>query len=535
MMESTLGRNLTEAAIRSELALILSNPELKRKTTLAKFLKFIVDESLAGRAHEIKGFTIATQVLGKTDRFDAVKDPTVRVLAGKLRAALDHYYLVFGARDPVQIEVPKGTYVPVFHDRSGQTVGLPSGLPSAQEAPPEALGLGIAVGSLRNLSGDPDTERLAEGLREELVAELFRYRNFPVVPCHSMTTHRNTTISARRFGRELNVRFVLEGSVRREGDCLKVAFALIDAKTGIQIWGERYRRDLGEGGLILLQEEIAAEAAGKLGDYYGVMTQQLTGEALETTREATKRQEAFVRMREYTFALTKETFAATLETLKQVGQRDPNSGMVWAMLANLYADDNTLWFGVHGVPMETALAYARKGAYLEPQNQYVRVILAYQHFLLGDRGEFVREADVALALNPNSMTLTAFLGWLMALHGQWDRGLDMLGKGMAASPQHPGWFYMAPCLHQYAGGQYEAAYQHALKIRTPRLLWDPMLRAAALGRLGRSAEARAALEELLDTRPDFPSDARRRIGFFVKAAEHAEGLLEGLKLAGLVI
>ncbi len=110
---------LTDEAIRNELALILSSPELKTKPTIARFLQFIVEQTLAGHAHQIKGFTIATQVLKKNENFDAVKDPTVRILGGRLRASLERYYSTFGREDPIRIDVPKGTYVPVFSHHPG--------------------------------------------------------------------------------------------------------------------------------------------------------------------------------------------------------------------------------------------------------------------------------------------------------------------------------------------------------------------------------------------------------------------------------
>jgi tetratricopeptide (TPR) repeat protein len=280
---------------------------------------------------------------------------------------------------------------------------------------------------------------------------------------------------------------------------------------------------------------VAASIVAKLGDYFGVIPQQLTRESRKITPEALGGYEAFLRMREYSFALTEETFSRALEGLEKVRERTPDSGMVWAMLANLYADNNTLWSGDLDISLERALGCARKGAYLEPQNQYVRAIFAYMHFLVNDRDGFFREAEAALELNPNSLMLTAFLGWMLAVVGEWDRGLHLLERRMTPSLHFPGWFHMAPCLHFYGDGRYEPAYQQALRIQTPRFLWDSLLRAAALGQLGRSAEARRALDELLQLRTDFPTIARRRIGYFAKTDGLIDDILEGLRKAGLKI
>lgn len=526
----------TDRAVREELAAILSSPEFKTKPTLSRFLQFVVEETLAGNAHQIKGFTIATQALKKNENFDAVKDPTVRILGGRLRASLDRYYSTFGREDPVLIEMSKGTYVPVFHRRAVvKAAERSSMLRSERLEVPQPTGPGIAVMPLRNLSGDPDIEQFAEGLTEEMVAELVRYQDFPVVPCHSMGSTKGVRISARELGLDLKVRFLLEGSVRKDGSCIKLAFGLIDATTGIQFWGERYRRDARDGGLITLQEEIAAEVSARIADSYGIISQKLTGESHENSAEHIGPHEAFLRLREYTLALSRENFSAAWQALEHARISDPHSGMVWSMLANLCADDNTLWSGKLKVPMQKALEYARKGAYLEPRNQHVRAIFAYLRFLVGDLGGIYSEAETALVLNPHSLTLTAFLGWLLALAGKWDRGLRLLESGMASNPHYPTWFHMAPFLHLYGDGRFEPAYEQALKIQMPELLWDPLLRAAALGQLGRSAEGRQALDELLDLRPDFPATSRRRIGFFVKGDDRIDGLLEGLIKAGLKI
>ncbi len=526
----------THQAVQEELAAILSSPEFKTKPTLSRFLRFVVEQALAGNAHQIKGFTIAIQALNKSANFDPVKDPSVRILGGRLRASLDRYYANFGREDPVLIEIPKGTYVPAFHRRSVTGAATQSSRPRfGGPGPPRPVNPGIAVMPLRNLSGDPDGERFAEGLTEELVAELVRYQDFSVVPCRSAASTQDVGFSARELGLELNARFLLGGSVRKDGGCVKVAFGLIDATTGIQIWGERYRRDFSDWGLIRIQETIAVEVAARIADSYGIISQKLTYGLHEDSLEDIGPQEAFLRLREYTIALSRETFWAAWEALEHARGRSPNSGMVWSMIANLCADDNALWAGKLKVSMEKTLEHARKGARLEPRNQYVRAILAYLHLLVGDLDGFFPEAENALVLNPNSLTLSAFLGWTLALAGEWDRGLCLLQKGMASNPHYPPWFHMAPCLHHYANGRFEPAYQQALRIQMPEFLWDWLLRAASLGRLGRSAEARQALDVLIELRPDFPSSARQRIGYFVKGDDGIDDLLEGLKKAGLSI
>ena len=214
-------------------------------------------------------------------------------------------------------------------------------------------------------------------------------------------------------------------------------------------------------------------------------------------------------------------------------RREPESGFAWSLLAFLYGQSYSLQLLPMESPLEQALVAAQKGAALEPENQIARAALAHVHFFRNERELFLPEAETALALNPNAPGLIGFLGWLLALYGEWERGLAILEKGIELNPHYPGWFHMAPYFYLFLQERYEEAYQEALAFQMPQLFWDPLLRAAALGRLGRRKEGAQALAELLHLRPDFPAAGRFLISCYAKFPYLVEGLLDGLRLAGL--
>jgi adenylate cyclase len=185
------------------------------------------------------------------------------------------------------------------------------------------------------------------------------------------------------------------------------------------------------------------------------------------------------------------------------------------------------------LPLEQALVAAKKGAALEPENQLARAALAHVYFFRNERELFLSEAETALALNPNSPAPIGFLGWLLAHYGEWERGLAILGKGIELNPHYPGWFHMAPYFYLYLHERYEEAYQEARAFQMPQLFWDPLLRAAVLGRLGREQEGAQALAELLHLRPDFSTAGPFLISCYAKFPYLVEGLLDGLRPAGL--
>ncbi len=170
---------------------------------------------------------------------------------------------------------------------------------------------------------------------------------------------------------------------------------------------------------------------------------------------------------------------------------------------------------------------------MEPENQVTRGALAHVYFFRNERELCLAEVEIALALNPNAPVPIGFLGWLLALFGEWERGLAILKKGMELNPHFPGWFHLAPFVYLYSQERYEEAHQEAQQFQIPQLFWDPLLRAATLSRLGRNPEAAQAAAELLQMRPDFSTSGRFLISCFIKYDYLIDAIIDGLRQAGL--
>jgi adenylate cyclase len=525
---------LAEDAIRQQLRKILASSEFQRSAMLCDFLVFIVDQTLAGHAQEIKGYTVATQVLGREADFDAGKDPIVRILAGRLRRALERYYLTQGRQDPVKIDIPKGAYVPNFHRTAAVKAGVELSPPAVNDAVLTIpSGPSVAVMPLLNLTGDRKQEFFADGLAEELTGELARYQDLRVIAYQSTLRWKGKEHDVREVGRDLGVRFLVEGSVRKAARTIKIAIYVIDTLNGLQLWGEQYCRELKADNLISLQEEIARQVVARIGSQFGIIPQTLSRESRKKPPESLETYEAFLRFYHHVTIMSPQTFSETLSVMEQAVREDPESGLAWGFLAFLCGQSYSLQFAPMESPLEQALVAAKKGAVLEPENQLTRTALAHVYFFRNERELFLSEAEIALALNPNAPAFIGFLGWLLALFGEWERGLAILKKGRELNPHYPGWFHMAPFFYLYLQRRFEEAYQETLAFQMPQLFWDPLLRAAASGRLGREQEGAQALAELLRLRPDFPSAGRFLISCYAKFSHLIDGLLDGLRLAGL--
>jgi adenylate cyclase len=534
--DSPANSGLPEASIRQQLEKVLTSPSFVNSINLQNFLRFIVEKTLAGEAGTIKGYTVATQVLGRKADFDPNVDPIVRIMAGRLRRAMKQYYQGPGINDPVVIDIPRGAYVPVFHSSPPQKAPgsiLSEVLREQRLSLPS--GPSVAVMPLLNLTGDRQQEYFTEGLAEELTSELARYQDLRVIAYHSTRRWKDQKTDPRAAGQDLGARFLVEGSFRKDAKKVKIDLHVVDSRNGLRIWGEQYCRELKAGSLIALQEEIARKVAAKIGSVYGLIPQTLSRESRRKSPEALETYEAFLRFYHHVTIMSTETFAESLSALEGAVRRDQESGLARSFLAFLYGQSYSLQLMPMESPLEKALAQAQKGVLLEPENQLARAALTQAHFFRNEREQFLSEAEGALSLNPNAPATIGFLGWLLALYGEWEEGLAILEKGIALNPHFPGWFHMAPYFYLNLQERCEEAYQEALAFQMPQLFWDPLLRAAALGRLGRKEDGARALEELLHLRPDFSTSGRFLISCFAKFPYLIDGLLEGLRLAGLKI
>jgi adenylate cyclase len=522
----------TPEAIRAQLKRILESTEFKASDKQRKFLSFVVNETLEDRAAQIKGYTIAVTVYGRTEKFDPQVDPIVRVEAGRLRRALERYFLTAGKNDPVQIKIPKGRYVPTFQTLQVQPSATDT-YTSDRKNKPLSSEPSVAVMPLNNLTGDSQQEYFADGLTEELTAEFARYQEFQVIASQSTMRFKGQTLDPRDIGRDLGVRFLLAGSVRNDLETVKVSIRLIDTFTAEEIWGESYKRDQTAADLIAVQEEIARSVTGAIADQYGLITRKLSREARKKAPVDLKAYDAVLRFYQYESELTPEAFKNALAALEQATVLDPDYGLAWAMLGHLHADNYALGFCEIDAPLEKALICVQKGAALAPKNQFARDALTLVYFHRGDKEFFLQHAAETIALNPNSPYIVGVAGWHMMLYGEWDRGLALLKKGMKLNPYYPTWFHLAPYMDYYRRDEYENALAEALKFNFPELYLDPVMRAAALGQLGRRHEANNAASQLLMMVPDFASRGRAMIGRYVKVDSLVDKVIEGLRKAGL--
>jgi len=512
----------SDAAIRAQLDRILGHQEFHATEKMRAFLRFVVEETLEGREHQLKGFTIATEVFGRDPDFDPAHDPVVRIQAGRLRRAMERYYLVAGSQDPICIGIPKGSYVPQFTAVPAATPGPRPVHEPGTGSHPEAWPT-VVVLPFEDLTGNSDLAYLGPGLATELCIELGR--------CDDLRVMLYQPPLASNQGVLPEPDFTVQGSIRADSFTVKVVVQLIETRTGEQLWADWLKSSLDAGELISFQEKTANQIVAHLAGEHGAIPRALSS---ETSKGPLTIYQAVLKGYAYHQTINAETCLQAFESLQIARSQDVECGLVCSMLAMLFADNIALeFFDPERTPLSEALRMAQEGALVLPDSQLSRLALVRTHLLANDLEMALSELETAHALHPESLLFMDVIGYGLLLVGQWERGEQLVRRAIRQNPFHRVYTRFGTWLNCFRQQDYTGALEEAESLLGVGFFWDPLCRAATLGQLGRPGRGRRAVNELLSLKPDFPDRGRYLIGHYVKFPEITERVVEGLAVSGL--
>ncbi len=527
---------ITSQEIQSQLELILSDSNFNASKRLKEFFRFIVEETLAGNAGQLKAYTIATTVFGRGASFDPLHDPVVRIETAKLRNRLMEYYFSAPEPGPVRIEVPKGGYVPIF-SRIGKALEdsppgeHPPGSPKAQAA----TQITIAVLPLTNLSGNPDDLHFIKGLADETTLALTRFEDLSVVSSYASRCIDPSTEPLSVIAQRLAVRFILHGSAQLHNNHIRLRAELADAATGTNIWAERFDAHIGNRNPFAVQEEMAQRMVSRVGDSFGSIRRKLMQELSCREYEHLEFYETMLSYHNWMPTFNRELFLHAKQSLEQLVLASPNNPMVVATLADLYASDYQLGYNTVPSALDKAQEFALRAIAIDGTSQTAYWALALNFFLRRNMPQFEKAIAQVIPLNPANSYMILATGLLIGLSGNFDEGIALMERCRELNPSSPGWGRIVPYLKYYLAENFEPASNEALLVNTPGCFWDPLLRAAAFGQLGKTEEAREAANELLALQPDFAQNPLRYVHTLAPGDDAATLILQGLSKAGLNI
>ncbi len=360
----------------------------------------------------------------------------------------------------------------------------------------------IAVLPFDNISGDPEQAYFSDGITEDIITALCHFSWFFVIARNSSFTFKGKVVPVRQVGRDLGVRYVLQGSVRKAGKRLRVTAQLIDARADRHLWAERYDRDLED--MFAIQDEITASVA------HEVAPQLLSAEIKRARRRTLPHLDTWgrvMRAHERLAYYKKEANAKARNLLEEAIQHDRNSSLAYADLAFTHCMDATFaWTENIEAAFAAAVEAARSAIANNPRDPWARCMFAWTRlFGMPEHEVAIRELEGALETNPNLAFGHILLGWILALAGQGRRGDRHAELAIRHSPRDPfvSMFWAARGFTAFAVGAYDKVVEfgHRSIQQEPPFIGGYRILAAGLAQTGRIEEAREVAAEFMKRAP----------------------------------
>jgi len=354
----------------------------------------------------------------------------------------------------------------------------------------------IAVLPFVNMSGDPEQEYFSDGMTEDLITDLSKISGLFVIARNSTFVYKGKPVKIRQVAEELGVRYVLEGSVRRAGDQVRINAQLVDSTTGQHLWAERYDGSMRD--VFSLQDKINQKITAALA------VKLTAGEKALVTQKGTNdpaAYEEFLRGREHYLRYTKEDFTKAQTCFKRAIELDPNYGRAQAALALLYFEAASQASDVSvalKIRYEEARLHARqylRGAMKEPTSISYQ-LAGMMDLNLRQWDEAISELEKALALDPNDPACHNAMSWALSMSGRPKEGMEHAKSAMQLDPLNPARYLANIGLAHFCMGEWQEAVtatEKALKLN-PETLTASAVLAAACAHLGRTEEVKAATQ-----------------------------------------
>ena len=467
-------------------------------------------------------------------RLEALAEPggicVSRVVRDQVRDKLDFSFADMGEQQVKNIARPVRTHRIVLGAEAAEALGEAAA--AASPARRAAQKPSIAVLPFANMSGDPEQEYFSEGITEDIITNLSHNRAFFVISCSTSFTYKGPAVDVGKVARELGVRYVLEGSVRRAGNRVRITAQLIDAETGHHLWADRYDRELAD--VFAVQDEIAQSIASAIAP--GI----ISAEVQHAQRKDPSQLDAWdraVRAHWHIRCFTQPDLAEARRLLEEAIDVDPTNSMAFSDLAFLRHFQAVFGWGESIAEAHTAAGEAaRKAVSLDDGDATAHTVLAIYEMFSGRHEEARRRLRRALDLDPNSAFAHGYIGVSHAFSGDRDAVLRHCDEALRLSPRDPLLllWYLPKGWAALNAERYEEAIEFAIRAAEAHPEFPDIyaVRAAAEGQLGRVDAGRSTLDELLRRMPGLTASDPRLDRPFGRAADR-ERFLEGLRKAGL--
>jgi len=465
-------------------------------------------------------------------RLQTLANPGTVCISGatydQVRKVLPMTFVDLGVQQVKNIQEPIRAYqVGATSEARG---AAPARVAEAESPPPLPDKPSIAVLPFQNLSGDPEQEYFADGMVEEIITALSRFKSLFVIARNSSFTFKGKAVDIKEVGRRLGVRYVLEGSVRKAAGKVRITGQLIDAMTGAHLWADRFERDLTD--VFALQDEVTVAVVS------AIQPKLLQTEIALATRRRPENLTAYdfsLRAIQQYYLATGEGFAEAIRLAHRALELDPRFGFVAALAGACHMNNVLMGYASdHQFERKEAVRLFRLALSVDDSDPETLAFAALvSAFMVGDSESEIEMADRAVALNANSYWAWHYRGWVYETAGLPEEAIQSFERAIRMSP-------VDPLLHRSFTGMGMALielrrFDEAIVAGKKALRQNPFYSASyrclasAFAHLGRDAEAREAAARVLETDPAFTIS-----GWIARGGQsNAKLLIEGLRKAGL--
>ena len=572
----------SESDVRAALERIVASETFRSSPQLGAFLRFIVEEALAGRGASLKGYTIGVEALGRDPRFNPQIDPIVRVEATRLRRAMERYYSGDGIGDPVVIELPRGSYVPAFSRRRVPAAAPVAAVPAAAfegvSGRLTILGIVLAVGLLgaalgiyTGKSGAPGSGATASMDTRPATNALPRGNGLPTINIESLRvlgTPRSGSIVAGALTEKLRDAFArfdtinvsfgprpadngasssvpspdarpadyrLSGSIEYAETATTILFQLIDTGEGTIAWSRTFDQPAAGTDPSAAEEAIVGALANTLLQSYGVIRARDRAKHLASAA-GDPRYRCILEAADSFRSVDPGEHDRARACLEHVTSVDPGFAVGFEFLAVVYFREYLLDFAANAgdpPPLDRALRAARHAIELAPASGRAYQMLFVVQYARRDIAAAFASGDKAMALNKYDMLTVAEYGGRLIMSGNVERGMAMLRRSADSGSIHPSWHHFYLFLGNYLTGDMKEAAFQAEQITADDYPLGLVAKAIAARSAGNKDLARRTVQHLLEVQPAWRDQARRLLEKSIYEPAIVDRLLRDLAACGL--
>jgi TolB-like protein/DNA-binding SARP family transcriptional activator len=393
----------------------------------------------------------------------------------------------------------------------------------------------VAVLPFTNMSGDPAQAYFADGMTEEIITALSHF-DLLVLARHTTAQFKDEAFDIREIRESLGAHYVVEGSVRKDEQTVRVTAQLIDTATGGHLWAQNFDQALSGRGVLSIQDEITSQVVGAIADSHGTIFRAVLSQSKAKRPESFDAYDCVLRAIELQTVLDAQMHLDVRACLERTVESEPDYADAWAWLSVVY--DNEINAGLNPLPgsLDRAIAAGRRAVVLDPQNQIAHYAMAWAHYLAHDLAAFHDSAEKAIIANPNNAFVLSDLALPLAWSGESERPVAMFEKAVRLNPFHPGVYYFLPYHIHARAGDYEKAVAVAEKLGVPDFFWMHGKLAQAYAHLCRQEKAQLSAARLVALYPDFEENAWAELeALYWPDPDYIASYAEGLRKAGLSI